>query len=75
MSKILNSEPILFGSLLRPVLSWIYFLVPDTRLEIPEEMDNAFQDIASEEKEAKRKAIERDMITNAGQRSGHELMP
>lgn len=43
--------------------------MPETRGKTLEEMDSVFRDIASEEEEARRKAIERGIVASAGQTS------
>ncbi|KAL8681958.1 MAG: hypothetical protein Q9186_001966 [Xanthomendoza sp. 1 TL-2023] len=52
-------------------LVWTYFFVPETRGRTLEQMDHLFKDISSEEEEARRRAIEADIITSH-QRSMHE---
>lgn len=51
---------------------WTYLFVPETRGKTLEEMDSVFRDVANEEEEARRKAIERGMIASAGQTSSGE---
>ncbi|KAL8889296.1 MAG: hypothetical protein Q9215_003420 [Flavoplaca cf. flavocitrina] len=43
---------------------WTYFFVPETRGRTLEQMDHVFKDISSEEEEARRRAIEADIIAS-----------
>ncbi|KAI4129854.1 MAG: hypothetical protein LQ338_002037 [Usnochroma carphineum] len=45
-------------------LVWTFFFVPETRGRTLEQMDHVFKDINSEEEEARRHAIEADIIAN-----------
>ena len=46
-------------------LVWTYFFVPETCGRTLEAMDHVFKDIVSEEEEARRKAIESNLIGSA----------
>lgn len=43
---------------------WTYFFVPETRGRTLEQMDHVFKDISGEEEEARRQAIEADIIAS-----------
>ncbi|KAL8688556.1 MAG: hypothetical protein Q9218_005564 [Villophora microphyllina] len=43
---------------------WTYFFVPETRGRTLEQMDHVFKDIDSEEEEARRRAIEAEIIAS-----------
>ncbi|KAL8920659.1 MAG: hypothetical protein Q9208_006141 [Pyrenodesmia sp. 3 TL-2023] len=45
-------------------LVWTFFFVPETRGRTLEQMDHVFKDINSEEEEARRRAIEADIIAS-----------
>ena len=49
-------------------LIWTFYFVPETRGRTLEAMDHVFKDIIGENEEARRKAIESDLIGNTDSR-------
>ncbi|KAI4231722.1 MAG: hypothetical protein L6R40_007643 [Gallowayella cf. fulva] len=52
-------------------LVWTFFFVPETRGRTLEQMDHVFKDINSEEEEARRNAIEADIIASHHRSKNH----
>ena len=53
-------------------LVWTFFFVPETRGRTLEQMDHVFKDINSEEEEARRHAIEAEIIADHHRTVGRE---
>lgn len=53
-------------------LAWTFYFVPETRGRTLEAMDRVFNDVNSEQEEARRKAIESELIGNHEPTVSHE---
>ncbi len=49
---------------------WTYLYVPETKGRTLEQMDHVFKDVVNEQEQARRKAIENEIMGNGTIRSG-----